>query len=468
MQRNIPILFLAFAAASAARCLAFVSQATVLPVPLPDSRVDGFTFPESEASLTAQITAASGDPGSADTQAAFAQIHLHAWGLWTALTQETGQTYEGQRLRVFETWSTPQDLLSGRPPSRWRPGLAELQQSKMARFASSRARAVSGPGDLLIGFVKLDPVGAAHATSENIYRIATLQTLLSAGAQQVTVFPSASLVVKSIYKLIDPASAVGNRYYRLPAWSGPPAQPQPWGPDKWPGCVWVDLLGGGADSGAIDTVAASDGSSRTRDTTYPLSSFIHVLLSADDASALNSETPGAGAKAGDTALLVGMHVAGRETARWTWQTFWWAPSPIGPPAPSSATIASVRPPQLLGAPRHYAMALAYAMLSPDQPYVGGENAGRAIYAYNPWIEAAFGPSDLPDSIPGLDPNGQPAANNIGVQTNCMSCHARATFNPLNLATAPRFSGARYVDLVDPQFTGTLQTDFLWSVPRLSQ
>jgi hypothetical protein len=114
------------------------------------------------------------------------------------------------------------------------------------------------------------------------------------------------------------------------------------------------------------------------------------------------------------------------------------------------------------------MALAYAMLSPDQPYVGGENVGRAIYAYNPWLEAAFGPSDLPDSVPGLDPNGQPAANNCGVQSNCMSCHARASFNPLNFATAPRFSGARYVDLADPQFTGTLQTDFLWSVSRLAQ
>ena len=466
MQRKFPILLLAFAAASAARCVAFAPNNS--PVPLPDPRIDGFSFPVPEATLTAQISAAAGDPASADTQAAFAQIHLHAWGLWTALTLEASRTYEGQRLRVFETWSTPQDLLSGIRPTRWRPGLAELQQSRMRRLAAGSARVVSGPGDLLIGFVKLDPIGAAHAVSQNIYRTDALQTLLSAGAQQIPTFPSASLVVKSIYRFIDPAAAIENRYFRLPAWSGPPPQPQAWGPDKWPGCVWVDLLGGGSDSGAIDTVAAADGSSRTPETTYPLSSFIHVLLSADDASALNSETPGAGAKAGETALLVGMHVSGRETARWTWQTFWWAPSPDSPPAPSSAAVASLRPPQLLGAPRHYAMALAYSMLSPDQPYVGGENAGRAIYAYNPWIEAAFSPSDLPDSLPGLDPAGQPATNNYGVQTNCMSCHARATFNPLNLSTAPRFAGARYVDLMDPQFAGTLQTDFLWSVPRLAQ
>ena len=38
-------------------------------------------------------------------------------------------------------------------------------------------------------------------------------------------------------------------------------------------------------------------------------------------------------------------------------------------------------------------------------------------------------------------------------------------NPARLATAPRFAGARYVDLADPQFVGTLQVDFLWSIAR---
>ena len=91
--------------------------------------------------------------------------------------------------------------------------------------------------------------------------------------------------------------------------------------------------------------------------------------------------------------------------------------------------------------------------------------GAAAYAYNPWIEARFSPADLPDSLPGLDPNGQPAGNDHGVQTNCMSCHAQATYNPNRLPTAPRFAGARYVDLADPKFLGTLQVDFLWSIAR---
>jgi hypothetical protein len=111
------------------------------------------------------------------------------------------------------------------------------------------------------------------------------------------------------------------------------------------------------------------------------------------------------------------------------------------------------------------MALAYTMLSSGEPYVGGDNAAPAAYAYNPYLEARFGPSDLPDSRPGIDGAGLPVANNHGVQTNCLSCHIQATHNPQHLATAPRFSGARYIDLGAAEFVGTLQTDFLWALPR---
>jgi hypothetical protein len=113
------------------------------------------------------------------------------------------------------------------------------------------------------------------------------------------------------------------------------------------------------------------------------------------------------------------------------------------------------------------MALGYQMSVPGQPETGGTNTGSALYVYNPYLEARFGPGNLPDSLPGLDSNGQPAANNVGVECNCMSCHIRANFNPDGLATAARYSGARYTDLNDPQFAGTLQVDLLWSLPELA-
>jgi hypothetical protein len=114
------------------------------------------------------------------------------------------------------------------------------------------------------------------------------------------------------------------------------------------------------------------------------------------------------------------------------------------------------------------MAIAYSLFAPDQPYVGGENAGAPVYAYNPWIEARFAPVDLPDSQLLTDPSGRTFANNTGVQTNCLSCHVRANYNPQLRATAPRFAGLRYTDLGDAQFVGTLQVDFLWSIARHAQ
>jgi hypothetical protein len=128
----------------------------------------------------------------------------------------------------------------------------------------------------------------------------------------------------------------------------------------------------------------------------------------------------------------------------------------------------MRPAQLTGAARNYAMSVAYDMSTPGQPEVGGTGTGNAIYAYNPYLEARFGPSNLPDSEMGHDPSGQPALNDVGVNCNCMSCHARANYNPNNLSTAPRYSGARYTDLDDPQFAGTLQVDLLWSLPEIAQ
>lgn len=430
----------------------------IAPVPVPDPQIPGFRFPETEATVTGWITAGAVD-----------QIALHGWGLWTALTAPTGAIYERQALRVFETWLTPQDLLAHLEAS----GSAELGQRPrrvraVAELDQLRGRPALAPNDRLGGYVKFDPTSADHVLRQGLLRLSTLQALLDGGAAQVPPFPASTLVVKPIFQIVPAASLIQGRYFALKVWDGPPRLPQAIAPQQWPHAIWVDLFGGGADSGEIDPDPASDGRSRTDATTYPLNSFLFFRLSAADAAGFDADRPGVNAAAGDLALLVGMHVAGRETVRWTWQTFWWTPAPDAPPAPSSSLIASARPPQLSGAPRHYAMAIAYAMESPAQPVIGGQNAGAALYAYNPWIEAAFTSADLPDSQPGVDASGLAVANNVGVQSNCMSCHARATFDPGSRATAPRFSGARYTDLADPQFGGTLQVDFLYSLPRSAQ
>jgi len=463
--------------------LAPVCSGAITAVALPDPQVAGFSFPESEATIAGWVQDLENGPPDA-AAAAFEKINLHGWGLWTALTAQSSMVENGQRMRVFETWYTPQELsdqlaagatalpagTTGSAAARTvtpRRRAALLVLNQFSHVAGSAARTANGAGQV-IGFVKYDPTASDHILKQQLLSTAALTTLLRSGAQQIPVFPSTALTLKAAFQVAASGTLVGGRYYRLKAWPGPPATPQAWDPTKWPGCVWIDILGGGSGNGAVDGVASTDGSSRTEATTYPVSSLISYRLSAADAGALDLTQPTLGAKAGDTAILVAMHVAGRETTRWTWQTFWWTPTPDDPHLPSSQAIASLRPAQLSGAARNYAMALGYDMLSPGQPFVGGANSGLAVYVYNPWLEAHFGPADLPDSVAGFDPAGQPAANNTGVASNCMTCHARANYNPDKVAGAPRYSGARYVDLADPQFAGTLQLDFLWSLPGSAQ
>jgi hypothetical protein len=449
----------------------------VTAVSLPDPQVPGFHFPESEATIVTWVYV-MGNGAPADAAGAFENIHLHGWGMWTALTMETAQVDNRQRLRVFETWFTPQEL-SGVPNSSTPAALrgmprprAPLRHFNQFQHGSdvlegSGSAATEG-SDTVFGYVKFDPTATDHIMKEQLLSIAALKQLVQGGAQQISPFPSTALSLKSAFQVITSQMLVDGRYYRLNAWSGPPSRPQAWGPAMWPGVVWIDVKGGGSGSGQIDMQAAADGSTRTDATTYPVSSMINHTLSALEAAQFNAEQPGAGARAGDYAVLVAMHVAGREIARWTWQTFWWTPTPDNPQLPSSQAIASLRPAQLSGAPRNYAMALGYDMLTPGQPNAGGQNSGSAIYTYNPYLEARFGPANLPDSLSGSGPDGQPASNNVGVNCNCMSCHVRANYNPGGLASAPRYSGARYTGLDDPQFSGTLQVDLLWSLPEIAK
>jgi hypothetical protein len=461
----VGVFALALSAADAGLPQGLAPTAAIKPVPLPDPKIPGFVFPEKEATILGWVTAN-------DEKA----IDAHTWGIWTALTEDSGETFEGQKLRVFETWNTPgdlQDIMShgasaevGRDP---RP-LTLLRQLNHSR-TGVRALSSGGGQATVTGFVKYDPSGAEHILKHKLLSATALEALLAAGKTQVPDFPVTAISTKPVFQTLTPL--IGGQYFQLAVWHGPPTPPKPYPSSEWGSSVWIDTkdTGIGAGNGSIDMVGSPDGSSRTAATTYGLGRFIHFQLSSTQSAAINAAhaaIPGLRARrtrTGDYAALVGMHVTSREIKRWTWQTFWWAPDPNAPPAPSSTAIASHRPAELKGAPRHYAAAIAYQMEVPSQPNTGGENVGNSVYAYNPYLEAPFSPTDLPTSQPGTF-NGQPVANNVGVQTNCMSCHAQASFStigPPNL-----YTGDRYIDLDGPQFNGNLKVDFLWSISDQAQ
>jgi hypothetical protein len=264
--------------------------------------------------------------------------------------------------------------------------------------------------------------------------------------------------------------------------AGAPDPPKAFPPPAWNTWVWIDVKGPGAGDGSVVTVSGNAGQPPDPATikpnvTYGVDQFIGFQLKSQaDVDEINQaaqqqfQQQGASAdtplvQLNDYAVLLGMHVTSRETLRWTWQTFWWSANDAQPFLPSSAAIAKARPDQLKAAARHYAMAPAYSMELPQQPITGGKNAGQSVYGYNPYLEAGFDPSVLPASIPGQS-GGNVVANNVGVQTNCMSCHAMASYAK---GGTPDLSGSldtgdRYVDLQGPEFRGNLRTDFLWSIP----
>jgi hypothetical protein len=448
-----------------------VADPDVRPVPLPDPKIPGFVFPEEEATIMKWT--------EKDNQKA---INEHGWGIWTALTSPSGEKFEGQDLLVFETWFTPQDLLTARLTNQKnldkvlrdpRP-LGQLRQFRAPKKTGG-VRATHGD-ETVLGFVKYDPSAAQFIADQKLFSKAALNALLTGGKTDIPDFPKSAISLKPVFMTLDQSHIVGGRYFMLSAWPGPPAQPQSFPSTAWKQCVWVDVqdAGPGKGTGKVDTTCKSDGSSRTDNTTYGLGRFIHFRLSHAQARTVNAirevihGNAAPVAVGGNYAVLLGMHVTSREITRWTWQTFWWSPNPDDPPLPSSKDVAADRPAQLKAAPRNYSMSVAYSMENPPQPNTGGENTGNSVYAYNPWLEAGFGPDDLPASRPGTY-KGKAVANNVGVQTNCMSCHAQASYSSTTSGLeSVLYTGDQYIDMKGSQFNGKLRTDFLWSIPDIAR
>jgi hypothetical protein len=435
------------------------------PVLLPDPGITGFHFPEEESVIDGWIK-------NNDQQ----NIYKHAWGIWTALTMNSGEKYNGQNLRVFETWYTTDEIANAIEAKLENKALKISKRGRNVlkdpgQFVHARKRKLKLRSDIpaadssrVLGFVKYDPTAAGFTIKNTLYDSLTLQNMINSGKTDIPDFPNTAITIKPVFDVITKQELDANQgYFQFKVWSGPPAQPIGYPDNLWPGCVYVDINNNGKGNGSIDIGCKH----RTPENTYNLSDFISFKLDAENIESIKNNMQGFKAvNEGDVAILVAMHVTSREIKRWTWQTYWWAPDAENPPAPSSKAIADSRPPQLKDGARHYAMAPAYTFILPDQPFTGGNNIGTSIYAYNPYLEAGFDESVFSPPAATVITNGKSIINNVGVRTNCMSCHAHANFNPGNIMpNAPEYIGDTYIDMNDPKFKGTIKVDFLWSIPN---
>lgn len=366
--------------------------------------IPDFEFPASELTIEQWIA-------SDDTT----KMAQHAWGLWAGMNTLSGEKYQGQELRIFETWQDKEQMVTdGTPDPKSRvltpKPLRQSQRGTTKKKMADRADRA--------GLIKFNPTAAEHILTNKLHSLAKLDSLMVDGKiANVPDFPNATIAIKvNTVKVTDRA---GDEYFKLSVWPGPPAEAQEFAPEQWNTFVWVDLNKKNKSTGNGSVCHGND--ERSPATTYSLRDFIHF------------EQPD-----GHIHVVVAMHVASRETVKWTWQSFWWAPDATNPPAPSSKQIADARPQLLfeMGAPAHYAATLAYSMrTSKDEP----------IFAYNPYLEGHF------DDLAGT--------YKFGVQSNCMSCHANAS----HPGAITDYIGDDVIDIADKKFIGKVRLDFLYSL-----
>lgn len=431
--------------------------------PLPSQLVNGDSYPTAETTIDGWINV-GGQPD-------VTRIASHGWGLWAALTAPTDTPVpEVSGARVYNTWLSPEQVRDLPPPGT--PGLLaegkdELTLTAPGQFvhipegSALQLAAQGSPLEHVSESVAYSPATAKHAHDNNLLKQSTLTGLQKPGEiTQVPPFPTDSMAVKPVFVHIA-ASELENGLFKMPAWPGTPDPAEAFPSNLWGACFYVDPSNNGRGTGAVDDTCDNP----TPETTYNLRDFIYLQLTTQrtvEAGNHNGETVTRTVRPEDYMALVGMHVSTREDTQWTWQTFWWTPSPDSPHPPSSDEIAAARPEGLTGPAAHYAMATAYMMVTPAQPISGGQSVGQPVIAYNPHLEAPFGQSVFNVHRPIQD-GAQQFVGEYGVQSNCMTCHGMANFG--GSQTELGYGTDFYIGRDNPAFVGSVQTDFLWSIPN---
>jgi len=417
-------------------------------------------------------------------------IITHGWDIWDALTSYTDQQYNDQKLRRFETWYTPSDIKKALESKSSNSSfkLEDVDRSHIGHLTvpHQHQHGLQVHSSDILGFVKCDPSSANHIYDKELYYFEVLKAMIQKGKiANIPAFPASSVLIKPVFEVLKDKKEDGN--YSLPAWPGYHNQ------------IPMDAViknGFGSTYWNNDISITIAGTTDTANKIFSVDDFIHFKLSKSQAEAM-----GGNAKEGQYAVLVGMHVNTRENRRWTWQTFWWSENPTTPQSPSSELIAGFKPKNLDNGASHYAMALAYNMISPAQPYTGGSNASskkelikESIYAFNPYLEAGFNAATFDTSPSITNPNNSGGndtirkyysegyqkvgairisekiyeggkLNRVGIQTNCMSCHGQARlYDVASIKDAFQYYITdQYYDLDAPYFKNTVVLDFAWSI-----
>jgi hypothetical protein len=365
----------------------------------------------------------------------------HGWELWGGLTTMTSQVVDGKQVKIatFETW-VDETTVFPPPPAPLASPSATAPRAKARTFSAPRQfqhdkeapeKMMTVPGFSPIPrlvSVKYTKEIYDHVQTNKYFDTATMQAL-NAGFDKkgtpvadrvVRPFPKTSIMLKPTYAVVS-----GSAPTVLTYWTGPTDSSNPSVPDV---ATWNKKMQVVPPGVAAPTVGGTPN--------VGVDQFYAIKLNADEAAAITSLQQGT-ANPGDYALLVAMHVSSREIDNWTWQTFWW--SFDKPAIPKSE-------PPVIAPFDHYNIAVGYSFTTgPDSA------AGLNVVCYNPYLEAGFSNSTF--TIKGQ----------LGIESNCMSCHRTAVW-PFNV-NGPYFTGNGLIKPGDTYFKGTTKTDFVWGLPE---
>ncbi|MEH0198385.1 hypothetical protein V7S57_21760 [Caulobacter sp. CCNWLY153] len=439
--------------ATAPKPEALLDVAVITPVPLPTTA----NYPVAAATINGWIA-------NADTAA----IRNHAWQIWQAMAQPSGQSFNGQSLPIWETWAGTDDVFPPAPPAG--AAAAATTTTVAQRVAAPRKLRVfqqpnqfhHGRGGItptkfdttVTSFNKFSPeaatfLDASHPGPGGVsYRYSSTSDMQKLNAswpagttpqdRGVQDFPVRGIELKPVFGLVHAKGLTPQ-----PLWQGPAASTNAQNPEPqtWTTCVLVAPTGQGPVRPATPREIASirdPGACKTF-LWAPMSTFYSVKLSAAEAQDYNTANGLTGADAavpGDFAVLQAMHVNSKEIPFWTWQTFWWQPgadTPNGFPGSKQGQPAS-----LTGPWTNYATCTAY-----DQTTTQG--GSTMTVCFNPYLETSTG-------IPA------------GITSNCMSCHGVAVITAGN-APYPANYKKPIAFFSDPLYFTTSNThaDFSWAL-----
>jgi hypothetical protein len=398
------------------------------------------------------------------------KIRHHAWDLWAALTEKSGQVVGGQELPIWETWYSRTEVYDPAGPTalrRDRPRRRGLTVPKQIIHDRPVAAQLATPTNQqtalrVLAGVKYDEIAARHVWSHRYYNPQHLTDINNSfgpttpiADRKIVAFPRQAVLLKPTYWIIK-QSGLNNTLTLLPYWPWPNATaPQSTDYPTWPESItWktyfaLDPSGQKVGQTVTGQILLWNGTNQNQQPTDPynysakvigLDQFYHFTLTADDIAVINSSSPqvdvivntttGEATPApGDYAILVGMHVTTKEIDDWTWQTFWWTPDHNANPLSRDQTK------EVVGIWKNFAMSPAYYMVEPP----ASKNPGQDLVGYNPYLELDLAP--------------------IGQRSNCMSCHRAATWP--GLSYNGHFNGA--INPAGPEFANQLKLDFLWSI-----